>query len=95
MNVPRTVFYPQPKVDSAVISFTLKRERNFEFEKRLFELVRSCFRMRRKTLYNNLKDLYDETTIARIYQELGLDDKVRSQQLDLEEFVAMCKLIYY
>ena len=87
MNVSREVFYPKPQVDSAVISFTPIRERDREFEKSFFTLVKSCFRMRRKTLYNNLKDLYDADLLQKMYTELNMDPGVRAQQLSLEEFL--------
>ena len=60
MQVPSSVFYPRPKVDSTVISFIPKRERDFNYEKAFFALVKRAFAKRRKTLYNNLKDYYSK-----------------------------------
>ena len=94
-NVPRTVFYPQPNVDSMVLSLLPKRKRDRAFEQQLFTLVKNCFRMRRKTLYNNLKDLYDPEMIAEIYAQLSLPENVRAQELTLEDYEAMCRVIYY
>ena len=87
LNISRSVFYPSPNVDSAVISFTPKRERDFTFEKGFFELVKNCFRMRRKTLHNNLKDLYDKETIEKIYVTCGFKENVRAQELSLDDFL--------
>ena len=89
LNVSRHVFYPQPNVDSIVIRFTPIRTRNREYEKGFFELIRSCFRMRRKTLYNNLKDLYPADAIQRVYEELGLAASVRPQELDIGQYQAI------
>ena len=90
MNVSRKVFYPMPNVDSAVISFTPHpEERDRTFEKGFFELVKNCFRMRRKTLHNNLKDLYDEDVIREAFAKTGFDEKVRAQQLSLEQFLKL------
>lgn len=94
MNVSRNVFYPMPQVDSAVISFTPKRERDRQFEERFFELVKNCFRMRRKTLYNNLKDLYDKETIDKVYSELGWNEKIRAQELSLDDFIKLYNVLY-
>lgn len=94
MNVPASVFYPAPKVESTVVSFTPNRARDAQFEKGFFELVKNCFRMRRKTLHNNLKDLYDEETIARLYAECGFKDNVRAQELGLTDFLNMYKMLY-
>ena len=87
MNVSKEVFYPKPQVDSAVISFTSARERDRAFEKSFFTFVKNCFRMRRKTLYNNLKDLYETEHIQKMFAGLQLDPSVRAQQLSLEEFL--------
>ena len=94
MNISKNVFYPQPNVDSAIISFTPKTARNKEFEKKLFDLVKNCFRMRRKTLNNNLKDVFDTETIDRIYLEMNLDKNVRAEQLSLDDYLKMYKVIY-
>ena len=87
MNVSRKVFYPEPKVDSAVISFVPVRERNRDFEEGFFSFVKNCFRMRRKTLYNNLKDLYSKQKISDMYEKMDLDSKVRAQEIDLDTFI--------
>ncbi len=89
MNVSRNVFHPVPNVDSAVLSLTPVRGRDRDFEKSFFSLVRDCFRMRRKTLHNNLKDLFDEEQIRRIYEKTGFDEKVRAQQLSLDDFLKL------
>ena len=94
MNVSKNVFYPQPNVDSAIISFTPKTQRNREFENKFFALVKNCFRMRRKTLNNNLKDIFDAETIDRIYLEMKLDRNIRAEQLSLQDYLMMYKVIY-
>ena len=56
MIVPKTVFMPQPNVDSAVIRLT-KREGplvSVISEKFFFTVTRSSFAQRRKTILNNL-----------------------------------------
>ncbi len=94
MNVSKAVFYPSPKVDSAVVSFTPKFKRNFEYEKGLFEFIENCFVNRRKTLNNNLKSFLDSDTISKIYKELNLKDSVRAQELDLDTFIKMYGVAY-
>ena len=53
--VPRTSFDPAPKVDSIVLKFTPKKERNFANEKKLLELWNIAFAHPRKTFLSNLK----------------------------------------
>ena len=93
MNVSKEVFYPKPQVDSTVISFTPIRERDREFEKSFFSLVKNCFRMRRKTLYNNLKDLYETDLLQEMFTELNMDPNIRAQQLSLEEFLGIHRFL--
>ena len=87
MNISRNVFYPVPNVDSIVVSLTPDRFRDYEYEKRFFEFVKNCFRMRRKTLYNNLKDLYEVNDIVEMFNLLNIDNNIRAQQLSIDDFI--------
>jgi 16S rRNA A1518/A1519 N6-dimethyltransferase RsmA/KsgA/DIM1 with predicted DNA glycosylase/AP lyase activity len=49
--------------------------------------------MRRKTLHNNLKDLYDKEMIENAYETLGLRSDIRAQQLDLNEFIKLYEVL--
>lgn len=89
MNVSRNVFYPVPNVDSTVISFVPKSSSDKEFSKGFFEFVKNCFRMRRKTLYNNLKDLYSDDKIDKMYINTNLSRQIRSEEIDLDTFIRM------
>lgn len=93
MNVSRHVFYPAPKVDSAVISFVPKRARDYEFERGFFEFVKNCFRMRRKTLYNNLKDHFTKEEILKMYEILNLKESCRAQELELATYLKMYEVL--
>ena len=88
-NVSRHLFYPAPKVDSIVISFERKKEPLYIAEK----LVKTAFNMRRKTLYNNLKESYPQDVITALYKELGLKDDVRAEALDLNTFAKMSEVL--
>ena len=55
--------------------------------------AKSCFRMRRKTLYNNLKDLYDTDLLQKMFTELSMDQSIRAQQLSLEEYLRIHKFL--
>ena len=94
MNVSKNCFYPAPQVDSAVISFTPKRERDFEYEEGLFEFIENCFRKRRKTLNNNFKDFLSDEQIKNVYNALNLKESVRAQELTLDEFIKMYEVIH-
>ena len=93
MPVPKSVFYPSPNVDSAVISFIPKITRDRVYEEKLFNLIKNCFKMRRKTLHNNLKQFLDDETIHNIYSTLNYSDNVRAQELSLDDYINITKLI--
>ncbi|MBR4461915.1 MAG: ribosomal RNA small subunit methyltransferase A [Erysipelotrichaceae bacterium] len=94
MDVSRKAFYPEPGVDSSVVVFALKRARNRLYEESLFTLVKNCFRMRRKTLHNNLKDLFPLETIQEAYASLGFKENIRAQELTLDQFIALHDKLY-
>ena len=93
MNVKKTCFYPEPKVDSAIVSFTPKRERNFEYEEGLFTFMENCFVKRRKTLNNNLKEFLDKDVIDKLYKDCDLKENVRAQELELEDFIRLYEVL--
>lgn len=94
--VPKTVFIPQPNVDSAVIRL-IRREGplvNVIDERVFFELTRAAFTQRRKTLWNNLLAKYgkDDTTKKGLEEALeyaGIDAKRRGETLSLSEFAKL------
>lgn len=53
--VGRESFDPAPKVDSIVLKFTIRKNRNQELEKNLLNLWKIAFTHPRKTLLSNLK----------------------------------------
>ena len=90
IRVPRTVFVPQPNVDSAVIRLNLYKEKpyNPKNEAFFFQVVRCAFAQRRKTLANNLSLMgYSKDLIYRALDELGYDKSIRSEALDVSDFV--------
>jgi len=59
-TVPRGVFSPPPKVDSAILAVRRLSRHNFRnaaHEKKFFELVKKGFSSKRKLLKNNLGDI--------------------------------------
>lgn len=87
-------FYPSPKVSSSVISFTPKVKRDYEYESKLFEIIENSFRMRRKTLFNNLKDIFDDNKIKEIFNTLNIKENVRAEELSLKDYENIYKVIY-
>lgn len=93
MIVPKTVFMPQPNVDSAVIRLIKHDKPPVEVidEDFLFVVTRASFVQRRKTIFNNLqaglqggKAKKDEILAA--LEVAGIDPKRRGETLSIEEF---------
>ena len=94
-KVPRTVFVPQPNVDSAVIKLDVYDTPPVKAvdEDVFFKLIRECFTQRRKTLVNNLNLFYDKAFINKMLEELNINPSVRAEALILEDFVKMSDYI--
>ena len=87
MNVPKNVFMPKPNVDSAVLQFRFKPQ-TIENENEFFELVKACFKQRRKTIYNNLGEYFgDKEKAKQLLVDAQIDEKRRAETLTLEEFM--------
>ena len=86
--VGRESFDPAPKVDSIVLKFTVKKERNLEIEKRLIQLWKVAFAHPRKTLLSNLKgSTYNIDNIRGILATLQYDDRVRAEAIRKEDWI--------
>ena len=96
MIVPKTVFMPQPNVDSAVIRL-LKRDEpavKVKDESFFFTITRLSFAQRRKTLLNNLTNglpngKEKKESIVHALDRAGIDPTRRGETLSLEEFACL------
>lgn len=90
MNVPKSVFNPKPKVDSAVLQFTFKRHEKQIDEEAFFAMVKACFKQRRKTILNNYGEYCENKEIARsILESANINVQTRAEGLTLEEFIRL------
>ena len=65
-EVSKNIFNPRPNVDSTILVYhhRVKRGLNKYEEKLLSNLIKDLYSRKRKTLYNNLKELYDMTQLS-------------------------------
>ena len=84
-DVPPEAFYPQPKVQSAIVRLTPKMASHRPECSRevLGELVQLAFAQRRKTLRNNLRGVIDDAVMER----LGIDPACRAETLTLDQLM--------
>ncbi len=92
-TVSRGSFWPQPKVDSAVIAVTdiQLREKSKEF----FRIVRIGFSHKRKYVLKNLSDglLIDKEKMREIFSQADIDVQARAEQLSIEKWIQLAELL--
>ena len=86
-SVPARSFNPSPNVDSVIIQFARRSETvDPEDLQKFFTFVKACFRQRRKTVYNNLRDYLGSGDQAlAVLERAGIDPRTRAQELSKEE----------
>lgn len=95
MDVSRHVFSPKPNVDSVVVQFTFHHLYSLKDEELFFEMVKACFKQRRKTIYNNFQTLFnDKNTAKTLLEAAGLDPSIRAQQCTLADFIHLYEVSY-
>lgn len=99
--VPKTVFMPQPNVDSAVIKL-LKREKpavEVTNEQFFFTVTRASFAQRRKTILNNLTNQLPQgkekkESVIEALSQAEIEPLRRGESLSLEEFARLANALY-
>lgn len=97
-RVPRTVFIPNPNVDSTVIRLKVLDNPPVQVENRkvFHDVVRASFAKRRKTLLNtlSLSNLgLDKDQIKESLAACDIDPKRRGESLTIDEFAALSNSI--
>ncbi|MFM1533614.1 16S rRNA (adenine(1518)-N(6)/adenine(1519)-N(6))-dimethyltransferase RsmA [Helcococcus ovis] len=97
VKVPKTVFMPQPKVDSVVINLRLKDKLPNVNKKIFFKLMRGGFTKRRKNILNSLTtDLslgVDKAKMKEILAKLNIPENYRAEDLSLEDYLNITKCL--
>ncbi len=88
--VPRSVFWPVPNVDSALVAFERGDVPASDDRDRLFGLVDAAFSQRRKTLRAALAGWAGSAERAgELLTAAGIDPKTRGEQLDVHDFARL------
>ena len=89
-TVEAAAFTPQPKVDSAIL---LIEQISKEFftdhtisEKDFFTVLKAGFAHKRKLLVNNLQEVSKKEVIENTFEKLGINRKVRPEDLTYNEW---------
>jgi 16S rRNA (adenine1518-N6/adenine1519-N6)-dimethyltransferase len=87
-RVTPEVFFPRPKVYSAVIRLTRNNTNELDCDEKLFfSIVKACFNQRRKTIRNSIKKITDKSLPSS-----DLLSK-RPEQLNVEQFVELTRIV--
>ncbi len=90
LDVSKDSFIPSPKVDSAVIKLNILKQPKIQVtnEELFFKVIKCAFMQKRKTLVNSLSNsgISSKETLENILNELGIDTRIRAEQLSLEQF---------
>ncbi len=91
-HVPSTVFIPKPNVDSAVLNLKIKQDYpiHTDDEQLLFKVIRTSFMHRRKTIFNNLKILFEKEQkeeLLNILDTVKINPQRRAESISLKEYI--------
>ena len=96
MTVPKTVFVPQPNVDSAIIRLTVLDQPAVEMkdEDFFFQVIKASFAQRRKTILNNLTNQLPlgkekKEAIVAALNAAHIEPGRRGETLTIEEFARL------
>lgn len=93
VNLPKTVFMPQPKIDSSILNLKLRIYDELVDQKKLFNLVRAGFNKRRKTILNSLSDVASKEDLKIAFEKTGLKENLRAENLSLDDFIKLADIL--
>lgn len=93
VNLPKTVFMPQPKIDSSILNLKLRIYDEKVNQKKLFNLVRAGFNKRRKTILNSLSDVASKEDLKIAFEKTGLRENLRAENLSLDDFIKLADIL--
>ena len=93
-EVPPTIFFPPPKVYSAIIHSIpkIEAERSRIDLEKIKKLTRAAFGQKRKTIRNSLKPILDKET-DKALESCNINPKNRAENLSPEDFLRLCDFI--
>ena len=93
-NVPKEYFIPSPEVESSIVKITKKDEKAVKVnnEKLFFDIIKTNFTQRRKTILNSLSSIIDKEVLKNILKECKIEESERGENLSLEQFAMIANL---
>lgn len=102
VNVPKSDFRPEPKIDSAVILLERKKDSALCSADDYYATVRVLFGQPRKTVLNNVlsgvnvKKIggYTKENAASALKNIGIDPECRPQNLSIRDIAVIAKMFF-
>ena len=97
-RMPPEVFWPRPKVTSAILRITLNETKRARIADRAYfhQFVRSMFFHRRKFLRSELlsayKKRFEKPQVDAILEAMQFKGTVRAEELSVEDMMKLCQL---
>lgn len=87
-NVAKESFIPSPEVESSIVRLKIRDKRlvDVKNEKLFFEIIKTNFNQRRKTILNSLSGIIAKEKLKNILKELNIEDNIRGESLTLEQY---------
>jgi 16S rRNA (adenine1518-N6/adenine1519-N6)-dimethyltransferase len=92
VSIPPGAFSPPPKVQSALVTFTMRamfdswtKQESDAF----LEFVKACFAQKRKSLLNNLGGRFARTKLTESLANAGKTSTARAEELSVKELAAL------
>ncbi|MFA4991841.1 MAG: 16S rRNA (adenine(1518)-N(6)/adenine(1519)-N(6))-dimethyltransferase RsmA [Candidatus Omnitrophota bacterium] len=96
-NIPRGAFFPAPEVDSCFLRITMRGEKRFDVDEKLFfKIVRSAFEKRRKTMENSLYSaglFPSKAKVSEALEKAGIPASARPEALSLKQFFLLTQAL--
>ncbi len=89
-SVPKSCFWPTPKVDSAIIRIKPKKKKQLPHidPEKLLALVKTGFSSKRKMLKNNLQ------IKKSVLEKIKINPKARAENLSINQWIKLCKYLH-
>lgn len=84
---PRVAFADSAQPDISLENITLENRKLF------FDLIHAGFAHKRKFLISNLKEKFDNMDFEAIFNAIGLDHKIRSEDLKFEDWLKIVSCV--
>jgi 16S rRNA (adenine1518-N6/adenine1519-N6)-dimethyltransferase len=93
-SVSRSIFWPQPNVDSKLVGFTRRATPGDEdLRRKVFAIIDLAFAQRRKMLRSALSSMYGGSAAAEVVlTAAGIDPTLRGEALDIHGFCAIASV---